>query len=143
MSWNFLVLGESLSVSELAKPPSDSDLITVGGREFSEIRDVSTDELVFYDFVADENEKIVALQIQVSRDDAVSTFVLGSRKDFPEYIEFTPCLRIWLQAGATGRELGLEAFTEELHFFKDSQGIPAVAFPAEPAELSYGKAIQG
>lgn len=140
MSWKFLILGDSLSVSELAEPPIDAPVINVGEREFTAVTDVSTHEVLFYDFVADENEKIFALQIQVSRDDSVSTFVRGSREDFPEYIEFTPCLRIWLYAGRTGRELGLEAFADELHFFKDSQGIPAVAFPAKPAELLYGKA---
>ena len=100
-SWKVMILGNTLSVSDLAEP-WDAPVIRVGGREFVAIRDVPTDEVLFYDFVADERENIVALQIQVSRDDPVSTFVRGAREHFPSYIEFTPCLRIWLRADATG-----------------------------------------
>jgi len=99
--------------------------IRLGGEFFARR---TTEEFVFYDWIADKTTAIQALEIHLPPDDSL----LKTRLPFSQisYIDTQCFVQIWFTANRDGTPMGKEAFGDIL-FFEANDGRLAVVVGIE------------
>lgn len=124
MDFHIVILTDPIQVEDCQSLPLQR--VKIGEREFRKTFDNYDD--VFYDFVVGPEMEIRALQLQVGPDHPLCEVLqLHRRGVLHSYVEFTPCLRIWLTSIHDGKEVGAEAFGDLMIFEADDDTM-AIGF---------------